>query len=33
MYLVVIESITGALLGKRLRWQHIQRTGEIEITG
>jgi cellulose synthase/poly-beta-1,6-N-acetylglucosamine synthase-like glycosyltransferase len=33
MYLVVIESITSALLGKRLRWQHIERTGQIEMTG
>lgn len=31
MYLVVIESIISALLGARLRWQHIARTGEVEV--
>jgi peptidoglycan/xylan/chitin deacetylase (PgdA/CDA1 family)/glycosyltransferase involved in cell wall biosynthesis len=30
MYLVVIESIISAVRGTRLRWQHIERTGEIE---
>jgi cellulose synthase/poly-beta-1,6-N-acetylglucosamine synthase-like glycosyltransferase len=31
MYLVVIESIISALLGVRLRWQHVERTGEVEL--
>jgi cellulose synthase/poly-beta-1,6-N-acetylglucosamine synthase-like glycosyltransferase len=31
MYLVVIESIINALQGRRLRWQHAERTGEIEV--
>ena len=31
MYLVVIESVVSALLGIRLRWQRVERTGEIEI--
>jgi cellulose synthase/poly-beta-1,6-N-acetylglucosamine synthase-like glycosyltransferase len=30
MYLVVIESVISALRGTRLRWQHVERTGEIE---
>ncbi len=30
MYLVVIESIISALRGTRLRWQHVERTGEVE---
>ena len=33
MYLVVIESIVSALRGVRLSWQHLDRTGDIEITG
>jgi cellulose synthase/poly-beta-1,6-N-acetylglucosamine synthase-like glycosyltransferase/peptidoglycan/xylan/chitin deacetylase (PgdA/CDA1 family) len=32
MYLVVIQSIGSALRGTRLRWQHLQRTGDVEIT-
>jgi cellulose synthase/poly-beta-1,6-N-acetylglucosamine synthase-like glycosyltransferase/peptidoglycan/xylan/chitin deacetylase (PgdA/CDA1 family) len=32
MYLVVIESIVSALRGTRLRWQRVERTGEIEIS-
>jgi cellulose synthase/poly-beta-1,6-N-acetylglucosamine synthase-like glycosyltransferase len=32
MYLVVIESIISAIRGTRLRWQHIERTGDIEVT-
>jgi hypothetical protein len=33
MYLVVIESIISALRGARLRWQHAERTGEVEVSG
>jgi cellulose synthase/poly-beta-1,6-N-acetylglucosamine synthase-like glycosyltransferase len=31
MYMVVIESLISALLGVRLRWQHIERTGDVRI--
>jgi len=31
MYLVVIESIVTALLGDRLGWQRIARTGDVEV--
>jgi cellulose synthase/poly-beta-1,6-N-acetylglucosamine synthase-like glycosyltransferase/peptidoglycan/xylan/chitin deacetylase (PgdA/CDA1 family) len=31
MYLVVIESIISALRGTRLRWQHVERTGDVEV--
>ncbi len=30
MYLVVFQSIVSALRGTRLRWQHVERTGEVE---
>lgn len=30
MYLVVIESVVSALLGTRLHWQHLERSGDIE---
>ena len=30
-YLVVIQSIISAVRGVRLRWQHVERTGEVEI--
>ena len=33
MYLVVIESMISALRGTRLRWQHAERSGEIEVSG
>jgi cellulose synthase/poly-beta-1,6-N-acetylglucosamine synthase-like glycosyltransferase len=33
MYMVVIESIVSALRGVRLRWQHLERTGDVEISG
>jgi cellulose synthase/poly-beta-1,6-N-acetylglucosamine synthase-like glycosyltransferase/peptidoglycan/xylan/chitin deacetylase (PgdA/CDA1 family) len=33
MYLVVIESIISALLGTRLRWGHLERTGHVEVAG
>ena len=31
MYLVVVQAIISALRGVRLRWQHVERTGEIEV--
>jgi len=31
MYLVVIESVISALRGTRLRWQNIERTGDVEV--
>jgi hypothetical protein len=31
MYLVVIQSTVSALRGLGLRWQHVERTGEIEV--
>jgi cellulose synthase/poly-beta-1,6-N-acetylglucosamine synthase-like glycosyltransferase len=31
MYLVVIQSVISALRGLRLRWQHVERTGEVEV--
>jgi cellulose synthase/poly-beta-1,6-N-acetylglucosamine synthase-like glycosyltransferase len=31
MYLVVIQSTVSALRGVRLRWQHVERTGEVEV--
>ncbi len=30
MYLVVVESVLSALLGTRVRWQHVERTGELD---
>jgi cellulose synthase/poly-beta-1,6-N-acetylglucosamine synthase-like glycosyltransferase/peptidoglycan/xylan/chitin deacetylase (PgdA/CDA1 family) len=33
MYLVVIESVISALAGTRIRWQRIERTGDVEIAG
>jgi cellulose synthase/poly-beta-1,6-N-acetylglucosamine synthase-like glycosyltransferase/peptidoglycan/xylan/chitin deacetylase (PgdA/CDA1 family) len=30
MYVVVIESIISAMQGTRLRWQHVERTGDVE---
>jgi cellulose synthase/poly-beta-1,6-N-acetylglucosamine synthase-like glycosyltransferase/peptidoglycan/xylan/chitin deacetylase (PgdA/CDA1 family) len=30
MYLVVLQSIVSAVRGVRLRWQHVERTGEVE---
>jgi cellulose synthase/poly-beta-1,6-N-acetylglucosamine synthase-like glycosyltransferase/peptidoglycan/xylan/chitin deacetylase (PgdA/CDA1 family) len=30
MYLVVIQSVTSALYGVRLRWQKLRRTGDLE---
>jgi hypothetical protein len=31
MYLVVLQSIASAFLGLRLRWQHVERSGELEV--
>jgi cellulose synthase/poly-beta-1,6-N-acetylglucosamine synthase-like glycosyltransferase len=31
MYMVVLESAISALRGVRLRWQHLERTGEVEL--
>jgi cellulose synthase/poly-beta-1,6-N-acetylglucosamine synthase-like glycosyltransferase len=31
MYLVIIESTISALIGVRAHWQHIPRTGEVEV--
>ena len=31
MYLVVIESLASALLGTRIAWQRLERTGDIEV--
>jgi cellulose synthase/poly-beta-1,6-N-acetylglucosamine synthase-like glycosyltransferase/peptidoglycan/xylan/chitin deacetylase (PgdA/CDA1 family) len=31
MYLVVIESLISAMRGTLLRWQHVERTGEINV--
>ena len=33
MYMVVIESLVSALLGTRIRWQQIERTGEVAVAG
>ena len=30
MYLVVIQSVISAARGTRLRWQHVERRGELE---
>jgi len=31
MYLVVIESVISALTGARQRWQHLERSGDVQI--
>jgi len=31
MYLVVLQSVASALQGLRLRWQHVERSGDIEV--
>jgi cellulose synthase/poly-beta-1,6-N-acetylglucosamine synthase-like glycosyltransferase/peptidoglycan/xylan/chitin deacetylase (PgdA/CDA1 family) len=31
VYLVIIQSIVSAALGLRLKWQHLDRSGEVEI--
>ena len=32
MYMVVIESVISALLGIRVRWQHVERRGSVRAT-
>jgi hypothetical protein len=32
MYLVVIQSVASAARGARLRWQHVERTGDAEVS-
>lgn len=32
MYLVVIESVISAAVGTRIRWQHLERTGDVEVS-
>jgi cellulose synthase/poly-beta-1,6-N-acetylglucosamine synthase-like glycosyltransferase/peptidoglycan/xylan/chitin deacetylase (PgdA/CDA1 family) len=31
MYLVVLQSVASALQGLRLRWQHVERSGDIDV--
>jgi hypothetical protein len=31
MYLVVIESVLSAIAGTRIRWQQMERTGDVEV--
>jgi hypothetical protein len=31
MYLVVIQSVISAIRGSRLKWQHLERTGDMEV--
>jgi cellulose synthase/poly-beta-1,6-N-acetylglucosamine synthase-like glycosyltransferase len=31
MYLVVVQAVASAFLGARLRWQHLERTGRVEV--
>jgi len=31
MYLVVLQSVASAVQGLRLRWQHVERSGDIEV--
>lgn len=31
MYLVVIESVVTALMGKRLAWQNVERSGDVQV--
>ena len=31
MYLVVMQSVASAVQGLRLRWQHIERSGDVEV--
>jgi cellulose synthase/poly-beta-1,6-N-acetylglucosamine synthase-like glycosyltransferase/peptidoglycan/xylan/chitin deacetylase (PgdA/CDA1 family) len=33
MYLVVAQAVISAVRGVRLRWQHVERSGEIEVAG
>lgn len=31
MYLVVLQAVVSAFLGARLRWQHLERTGRVQV--
>ena len=31
MYLVILQSVASALQGLRLRWQHVERSGDVEV--
>ena len=31
MYLVVLQSVASAMQGLRLRWQHVERSGDVEV--
>jgi len=31
MYLVIVQSMISAVRGLGLRWQHVERTGEVEV--
>jgi hypothetical protein len=31
MYLVVLQSVISAVQGLRLRWHHVERSGDVEI--
>ena len=31
MYLVVLQSVVSAIQGLRLRWHHVERSGDVEI--
>jgi hypothetical protein len=33
MYLVVAQAVISAVRGVHLRWQHVERSGEIEVAG
>jgi cellulose synthase/poly-beta-1,6-N-acetylglucosamine synthase-like glycosyltransferase/peptidoglycan/xylan/chitin deacetylase (PgdA/CDA1 family) len=33
MYLVAIEAVISALVGSRIRWQPMERTGDVEVAG
>ncbi len=32
MYLVVLQSVASAVQGLRLRWQNVERSGEVEVS-
>jgi hypothetical protein len=31
MYLVVLDALASALLGSRLSWHRLERTGDVEV--
>jgi len=33
MYLVLLHSAITAVTGRRLRWQKLRRTGEVDVIG